>query len=634
MRRPGLTILIASLLLTVATSARQPQSKKPAARDQPAVHRKPAAKDKPQQANQSIKGRVIGEGNRPVAGAAILAFPVNIASNPTAVMTSLFRPISSEADGKFELDGLQPGAYTVLANSPGYVLSDSDSQSFRRLGETITLTLVKGGVITGRVTNSSGDPLIGASVRAVMIREIDDKLVQARGATMSEFREATASMLGGFKTDDRGVYRVYSLAPGYYQVAAGGRGGRGFSLGNNPYDGDAPTYFPSSTIDTAAEVRVHAGDEITGIDIRYREHRGHSISGSVSGSTGSSPNSFSIILSRASSGIVEATAYALSTGSEKGFAFDAVHDGEYFLTAMGGGGATIEGGDNVSLLLSQPVRVTVSGGDVTGVELALEPLASIAGGAVIEPLRDLAQKTGCKDDRSARVEEVVIGTRDDRKPRPQDQALALLSSFKNTSPSDKGEFSLRFLRAGIHRVDLQLPSEILFIKSVTLPPANANAKPIDAAKNGLALKSGDKIKGLVVTLSEGAAGVLGKVVTGEESKPPATKMKLHMVPAELEAVDEVLRYFEAEVSADGGFSLMNIAPGKYWLVAREMSEQEQTEADHKPVAWDAGGRLGLRFEGDASKKVIELAPCRRVADFVLKYTPLIKPSKPPAKKPA
>lgn len=620
--------------MAAATSASQAQSNRRAVRDQRAVQPKTASKDKPEQVNAPIKGRVLGEGNRPVAGAAILAFPVNVASNPQAVMSSLFRPISSDADGKFEIDGLQPGAYTILANSPGFVLSDSDSQPFHLLGETVTLTLVKGGVITGRVTNSSGDPLVGASVRAVKIREIDDKPVKARGGTISEFSDATKALLGGFNTDDRGIYRIYSLEPGYYQVAAGGRGGRGFSLGNRLYNGDAPTYFPSSTIDTAAEVRVHAGDEVTGIDIRYRDHRGHSISGSVSGSTGSSQESLSVLLTRASNGIVEATTYVLKTGSENGFAFDAVLDGEYYVTAMGGAGAMLEGGENLSLLLSKPVRVTVSSADVTGVELALEQLASIVGRAVIEPLRDDPQKTGCKGDRTARVEEIVISARADSKPRPQDQANALLSSFKYTSPSDTGEFSLRHRRAGVHRIGLQLPSEILFIKSATLPPANANAKPIDVAKVGLALKSGDNVKGLAVTLSEGAAGLRGKVVTGEENKPPATKMRVHLVPAEPEAVDEVLRYFEAEAATDGGFSLTNIAPGKYWLVAREMSEQEQTESDHKPVAWDAGGRMGLRFEGDASKKIIELAPCQRVADFVSKYTPLIKPSKPPARKPA
>ena len=575
----------------------------------------------------------MGEGNQPVAGAAILAFPVNIASNPQS-MVSAFSPVSSDADGKFEVAGLRPGAYTIVANSPGYVLSESDSQPFYRPGETVTLTLVKGGVITGRVTNSSGDPVVGASVRAIKLREIDNKPM--RVGALSEISIATSAVLGLFKTDDRGIYRIYGLTPGLYQVAAGGRGGRGFSINGSPYDNDAPTYYPSGTPDTGAEVTVRAGDEVSGIDIRYRDHRGHSISGSISGATGLSQESFSVLLTRAGSGIVEATSYVLRSASAKGFVFDEVLDGEYFVAAMGGnGGDMAEGAQGLNVLISKPRRVTVTGGDVTGIELALEPLASIAGRAVIEPFQDAAPKTGCKNDRSARVEEIVISAPGENKPRPEDQALPFLNSFKNTTPTEKGEFNLGLLRAGVHRLDLQLPSEGLYIKSVTLPPAISNAKPIDAAKNGFAVRSDDKVKGLVVTLSEGAAGLRGKVVTGEENKPPARKMNVHLVPAEPEAVDEVLRYFEVEIATDGGgFSLTNIAPGKYWLIARELSEQEQSKADRKPIAWNSAGRMGLRFEGDASKKVIDLSYCQRVVDFAFKYTPLIEPSKAPAKKPA
>src|SRR5205807_10000988 len=108
----------------------------------------------------------------------------------------------------------------------------------------------------------------------------------------------------------------------------------------------------------------------------------------------------------------------------------------------------------------------------------------------------------------------------------------------------------------------------LFVKSIVLPAATPNGKPVDAAKSGIALKSGEKLKELAVTISEGASGLRGKVVT-EGDKPPSTKMRVHLVPAESEAADDVLRYFEAEVAADGGFSLPNLAPGKYWLVARE-----------------------------------------------------------------
>ena len=54
---------------------------------------------------------------------------------------------------------------------------------------------------------------------------------------------------------------------------------------------DAPTYAPSSTVDTAAEIQVRTGEETT-VDIRYRSEPGHSISGKVKlqGNSGASIN--------------------------------------------------------------------------------------------------------------------------------------------------------------------------------------------------------------------------------------------------------------------------------------------------------------------------------------------------------
>jgi hypothetical protein len=135
-------------------------------------------------------------------------------------------------------------------------------------------------------------------------------------------------------------------------------------------------------------------------------------------------------------------------------------------------------------------------------------------------------------------------------------------------------------------------------------------------------------------MSEGAGGVEGKVVVGADNKPPSTKMRVHLVPAELEAAELVLRYFEADVIGDGNFTLTNLAPGKYWLVVREISDEEKSDADHKPLAWDPGARTALRFEGEASKRVIELTQCQVVSDYRLKYVPLTGPSKPTTKKEA
>jgi hypothetical protein len=636
MRSLAFGMILLKLLAGVTVSASRTQSDKPGVNERVEVRQTSPSQERDPNPGGSIRGRVVGEGNRPIADASIIAFPVNIASNPQAMVTSLFRPVSSDADGKFELGGLQPGAYNISATTPGYVLSDSDAKPFYRPGDAVTLRLVKGGVITGKVTNSSGDPVVGAIVRAIKVREIDNKPVHLRRDISSEFGGSINSMLGPYKTDDRGIYRIYGLAAGHYQVAAGGGGERGgFPLGDaGAYDSDAPTYFPSSTLDTAAEVTLRAGDEITSIDIRYRDNRGHSISGSVLDSKGLSRQGISVVLTRANSGIVEATTFVIPSAKEKGFAFNAVLDGEYFVTATAEPNEIFDATEGMKISASQSRHVAVSGADVTGIELALEPLGSIAGRAVIEAPQDAAKKPECKPDRRARVEEFVISAQAEGKRQSEVQTAGLLSVFKDTTPNQNGEFTVGFLRPGVHHLDLQLPAEHLYIKSITLPTTIPNGKPLDAARNGVHLKSGDNVKGLVATLSEGAAGLRGKVVAGEENKPPPAKMRVHLVPAEPEAVDEVLRYFEAEVASDASFSLINLAPGKYWLVAREMSEQEQLEADRKPLAWNSAGRMGLRFEGDASKKVIDLSYCQRVADLVLKYTPLIKPSKRPAKKPA
>src|ERR1041385_2260816 len=101
-----------------------------------------------------IKGSVT-EGGRPIADAVIFISPVNLGDNMVGAVTSMIlRPNTSNADGKFEITSLAPGAYTISATAPGLVSSDSDAKIYRP-GDTVTINLVKGGVITGTVKNSS-----------------------------------------------------------------------------------------------------------------------------------------------------------------------------------------------------------------------------------------------------------------------------------------------------------------------------------------------------------------------------------------------------------------------------------------------------------------------------------------------
>src|SRR5262249_52000573 len=175
--------------------------------------------------------------------------------------------------GNFKLTGLSPGAYILNAQAPGYVASDvSTENAIHRIGEDVTINLVKGGVITGRVTDEAGEPIVGVSVFSSRLRGLESK---SRGFPGESFG-ARVGM-----TDDRGVYRIYGLLPGIYIVGIA-KGGR-YTLDDAQLRLDAPTYHPSATRDTAVEITLRSGEEVSGIDIRHRGARGRIVSGTVSG---------------------------------------------------------------------------------------------------------------------------------------------------------------------------------------------------------------------------------------------------------------------------------------------------------------------------------------------------------------
>ena len=191
---------------------------------------------------------------------------------------------ATDRDGTFKFTELPAVVYLLSAGLPAYTLAPRDPDSTQstsyRVGDNVTLVLIKGGVITGKVINSSGEPVVGVRVRAQTIR---DSFGQ-RPRYGAPGRESI--------TDDRGVYRVYGLPTGTYSVMAGGG-----VIGLVSYRNDAPTYAPSGTRDTASEVSVQAGQETSDVDIRYRADQGHAVTGRVTGPQGSDITDFFVMLS-------------------------------------------------------------------------------------------------------------------------------------------------------------------------------------------------------------------------------------------------------------------------------------------------------------------------------------------------
>src|SRR5436190_2921733 len=188
-----MTLLIASLTLMGALVASQPQQ---------AVA--PMGR---------VSGRVIEDGtNTPVAGARVfvgldaeLATPVD--PSPETV---------TDRDGRYHLDALPAGRYYIAAEKAGFA-PPMEPSTMQRLevsaGQALggrTVVMRRGGVFTGRVLDSIGQPLANAGVTALLKRltSID----WPAGPTWSGAPLLMPS--GQSQTNDLGEFRIFGLSAG------------------------------------------------------------------------------------------------------------------------------------------------------------------------------------------------------------------------------------------------------------------------------------------------------------------------------------------------------------------------------------------------------------------------------------
>jgi protocatechuate 3,4-dioxygenase beta subunit len=550
----------------------------------------------------AITGRVLGEDGQPLAGIAVSVFSTSNGRN-------VARTVTTDDEGNFKINDLSAGTYNLSPHVPGFITSQiplldpmrENNTPRYRIGEHATLTMTRGGAVTGKVLDSAGQSLVGADVFVMRVRD---------GAGRAITEAALPTRTG--KTDDRGVYRIYGLHAGSYLVYTRGMGEGAFYMeANSP---EVPTYYPNATRDTAQEIAITPGMDVQGIDLRHRGDYGHAVSGTIVGApsgNATGPPPFVVVdMVQATTGSLAAT-QAFNLRLKSSFALFGVPDGDYEVLAHVPIDNPASRNENNGLV-SVPRRVTVKGGDVTGLQLNLTALSSMVGRVTVEKLA----QADCPVTRRGLVEEILLT------PRRMDKEARrgrFASTAQFTLPDDKGAFTLWDLEAGRYRLHAQLPSEHWYVKALRLMPAKSTATritPINLAATGIALGGGEKLTGVMMTIAEGAAELRGRV-TGQNLP---SRLRVHLVPAEKEAADEVLRYAEFVTQSDGAFTFTHLAPGKYWLLARAVPDDESDEKPAKPVAWDADARLKLRREAEAANNAISLTPCQRVPDYMFAFS--------------
>ena len=185
---------------------------------------------------------------------------VTIAGTGEAVasaVVSLIAPNGSErrvttgADGKFAIRNLSPGAYKVGLAKTGFLtppegigIGELNLSPGQRL-TSLVLRLLKGGVITGRLTDTRRNPR--SNIRVDVLR-----YVYRNG-------QRTLSIASNSVTNDLGEYRISGLGPGDYFIQAAAMIDRSEPL--------APTFYPGVLDEQAAvPITVRAGTEAVGLN--------------------------------------------------------------------------------------------------------------------------------------------------------------------------------------------------------------------------------------------------------------------------------------------------------------------------------------------------------------------------------
>lgn len=550
----------------------------------------------------SIKGRVVNDSGQPFANAVVYVSPLSGTDNDD-------REVLTEEDGSFLVKDLSANPYQITCKAAGYVEEENDDASaYHLIGDSVSLRLRKGGVITGMVTDAKGAPIENAKVNIMRLRDGDEPVIG-----IAETYDAEV-------TDDRGIYRLYGLQAGAYAVFVNRVG----IFEDEESREEVPIYFPSASREGAQIVKVNLGEEVGGINIIYRSERGHSISGQLSGALkkGETSSEAFVKLIHAQSGTVEASGWK-GYRTDRAFVFQGVPDGEYYLLAQDNYYGEVKAA-------SAPRQVVVKGGNVSGIELVLVPFASLEGRVSIEALPETRRPADCQKLTPSFLEEVIVKVSGNAGQASKQLPAWLVEESVSNAPDEKGNFVLRSIVPGQYHFAVGLIGHDLYIRTVALRPATAKNSST-GARNALQLKPGERLTGVAVTLAQGAAQLRGRIAPANPAAKLPARLRVYLVPAEAEYADEEWRFAQTEAQSDGTFAFTNLAPGQYRFVLRATSKEG---AGGSPDAklWEAAARKLLQREAASANRAVALQTCQQINEYSLLYPLATAPGEPPAEK--
>lgn len=407
---------------------------------------------------------------------------------------------TTDQDGVYRITSVAPGTYEVLPAAAAFVVSDSFNQRGKNVivgddenVDDINFVLVRGGVITGKVTDADG---------RVMIQE---QVYLYRLEATSQQPQRQMVVARTIQTDDRGVYRFFGLSAGRYKVASG--------RPEDNYSGYQSTrivykqvFHPDVTEqDKANTIEVREGSEANDVDIKLgRSVQTFTASGRLVGEDGQPAPNVRFGLQRTIAQRVEMVQTSAMTNSQGNFTVDGLVPGKYgvFLHP-----------DPARVLRAEATTFDVIDGDVTGITVRLTKGSTVSGVIVLE-----------HDDKKAWVQ--LLELRLHGYMTSASGSLMFGQTGASATIAPDGSFQLAGLSPGSVNLWFTTARGTNAPKGFMISRIEHNGVILP---NGIEIKDGDQLTGVRVFVTYGTGTVRGVVTYDAGLLPEGARMFARLV---------------------------------------------------------------------------------------------------------
>ena len=490
----------------------------------------------------SITGRVM-IGEKPAPGVLVAATVINT--------QAVVAQVTSDTEGKYRLSGLAAGQMNVSAVAPTYVLPANPMYGQGRVVnlsadetvEGIDFKLTRGGVITGRVVDADGKPLIE---ERITLTPVDDK------GEPSRVLASRPANFGMYSTDDRGIYRIYGLAAARYKVSVGDDG-RSATLRGGYYP---KTYYGNTAEAAKASiVDLNEGAEAKNIDITVGgRSRTYTVTGRIIDADTNQPlpgvdYSFGALQTNQNQTYISGT-YSPNTptNSQGQFRLEGVAPGRYAIMASSNS-IFNQTSNQLPKVYSDPLPFEVTDGDVADLEVKAQRGLSISGVIVTDGITD-------KKALATFSRLVVSGF-----VEPTPNSIQSFMSGTTSQIAADGTFQLDGLRPGKVQIDISglTSAEARGLSISRIVHERASGRRIDLAP-------GQSVSGVRVYLAYGTGVVRGQVKVEGGALPAEA-----LIFVSVQHPPDMARVSSAQVDSRGRFVAQSIPAGTYEVMLQIIS---------------------------------------------------------------